>query len=185
MTSSDNITYFSLYYLLLPTYYCNFDNPYYHQNDNACYDRCPNRTFADLSSLTCKDCPFDCSRCDAQGNCLACKAELDHRKLFGTRCVPVSGYFESGSFVALPCPEGCSHCSSLFACTGCFPDYTLKDEACKNLGNPIILDMLLLFIGLLAGMLLCFGLKMIHNKCNNSRGRVVEETHGTENDVQR
>jgi proprotein convertase subtilisin/kexin type 5 len=41
---------------------------------------------------SCQACPFDCYRCNSNGDCLSC-GMADHRELRGNRCVPMAGFY--------------------------------------------------------------------------------------------
>jgi proprotein convertase subtilisin/kexin type 5 len=90
----------------------------YHLENGKCIKNgCPVRTFDYYGN--CTACPYDCYSCNPQQFCLSCNATTDFRELSGVRCVPLPGYFESGTRVASACPAGCSACSSASFCTAC------------------------------------------------------------------
>ena len=84
---------FTVDYILFFTYYCPYQNPYHYSRDNTCLVECPPRTFINLATLTCEDCPYDCYTCDTSYSCLSCNASTDYRVLSGSSCVPLPGYF--------------------------------------------------------------------------------------------
>jgi hypothetical protein len=91
---------------------------------------CPFRQFDYYG--TCTACPYDCFTCNPSGYCLTCNDTNDHRQLSGVRCVPLPGYFESGSSVASACPAGCTECLAADYCTACDQvPYYLSEHQCK------------------------------------------------------
>ena len=144
VSSQNNADYMSLNFLLLATFYCNYSNPYYFSSDNLCYDTCPDRTYNNLNSLSCHQCPKDCLTCDSNGGCLSCSL-ADYRYLVETRCLPLLGYYESNSITAGKCPEGCSTCSSGSTCTSCFGGYTLKNDYCGKV-DPLDIPSIWIYI---------------------------------------
>lgn len=65
---------------------------------------------------SCTICPYSCYTCDSSGTCLSCNATRDFRYLNGSSCLPLPGYFESGSAVAGQCSSNCLSCTSSFNC---------------------------------------------------------------------
>lgn len=79
LSSFNQFSYLTVNYLLLLTYYCPYTTPYFITTHNTCIDTCPDRSFANLTDLTCDSCPYQCFTCDSSGNCLSCSASLDFR----------------------------------------------------------------------------------------------------------
>ena len=78
------------------------------RNDSMCYTTCLERQFASSLTLACEPCPpsaYDCWTCDRSGKCLTC-SHSDHRILDNTtqKCIPVQGYYENMTTVAVACP---------------------------------------------------------------------------------
>ena len=99
----------------------------YQLSGGFCFGPCPVRTYANTSNSansTCKRCPFDCYTCISNGDCLSCDS-ADFRYLSGVRCIPNSGYYESGQQMAGKCSSGCLSCTSLSNCSGCSSGYSL------------------------------------------------------------
>ena len=112
-------------------------NTYLNAVDQTCYVTCPSRTYSYTTNYTCMDCNFDCYTCDSTGyNCLSCNSTTDFRTLYGTRCVPISGYYENNMTKAALCQRGvvvnyqcipcnyfmqnCAVCTDQFTCTRCY-----------------------------------------------------------------
>jgi proprotein convertase subtilisin/kexin type 5 len=67
------------------------------------------------------------------GLCLTCDS-ADNR-IFDSatsRCVPQDGFFDNLTQVSLPCPAGCTICSSLTHCTACAPGWFLIANQCSS-----------------------------------------------------
>ena len=156
---------------LLPTYYCNYSTPYLEKIGNLCYSQCPLRMFENNSTLTCDACPFDCLTCASNGNCLSCDQQTDHRYLVYSRCDPVPGYYESNAEAAWPCISGCAICSTQNTCLECFSGYNLVNHRCEKaalqeeVGSSGGVSVLLLFVGILVGVLVAYILLMIYLRC--------------------
>jgi proprotein convertase subtilisin/kexin type 5 len=93
---------------------------------DGCHASCPARYFGNSRSLKCQPCPYDCLQCTSDGNCLSCNSS-DFR-LYSVptqRCVPLDGYFDNVSSLAVACPLGCQVCKSLTLCTSCLDGYLL------------------------------------------------------------
>ena len=67
------------------------------RTQNTCRTYCSSRFFENTVNNTCDACPYDCYSCDGSGNCLSCSS-YDRKTMKNTsqRCVPRSGYYESG-----------------------------------------------------------------------------------------
>ena len=65
-------------------------------NQNSqCVVECSPRYVANTILGICQRCPYDCYRCNLEGNCTACSSTVDNRKLdtSTSRCVPIEGFY--------------------------------------------------------------------------------------------
>lgn len=117
---------------------CPSSQIYFNPNDSLCYATCPYRLYANTTNNKCLSCPFDCYTCDSTGaNCLSCNPTTDFRTLSGTRCIPMSGYYESNVTTASACSSGCSVCPNNTYCTVCKPNNFLRaDNLCYTACLP-------------------------------------------------
>ena len=76
---------------------CPASNPYYNLTEMLCYDQCAVTWFGDAASMTCKQCLYTCLTCTSATTCATCDATNDFRVLSGSQCVPLAGYFDTGS----------------------------------------------------------------------------------------
>ena len=92
---------------------------------------CSARYFLNSSVDFCDPCPYDCFTCNSLGGCLSCNATTDFRILDmnSSRCVPMSGYFESNKTVSSACSLGCNNCTSLTNCFNCFDRYVFNHSS--------------------------------------------------------
>ena len=74
---------------------------------------------------SCQACPFDCYTCDSSENCLTCDNTTDFRTQNGTRCLPISGYYESNVTVAGQCSVNCLLCTNSSICLSCLNNYSI------------------------------------------------------------
>jgi proprotein convertase subtilisin/kexin type 5 len=101
-------------------------NYYLNNLDKLCSSSCPQRTYANPSTLTCISCPYDCLTCDATGLCLSCAAsDLRVMAVVTQRCIPKVGFFENANRTVEQCPPGCKTCISLSNCSSCLTGFTL------------------------------------------------------------
>lgn len=96
-----------------------------------CYPSCLDRFYGDLSTLTCKTCPYDCLTCNSSGHCLSCDGVADHRALDNQtlRCVAIVGYYDSGVTVAASCLQGCARCQNGQLCQSCQSGFYLQADS--------------------------------------------------------
>ena len=92
------------------------------RNDSLCkLSAVKNNKVVSNGTRQCISCPYDCLICNSLEDCLNCSYEDDHRYLDiqNKRCVPVAGFFDNLTTVALPCFTGCEYCSSDTSCIVC------------------------------------------------------------------
>ena len=79
----------------------------------------------------CLPCPYDCFVCTYTGKCLSCNQITDYRVIDtnSSRCVPLSGYFDSGSTICQQCPQGCVACYNLTFCVNCQQNYFMRGDS--------------------------------------------------------
>jgi proprotein convertase subtilisin/kexin type 5 len=101
----------------------------YSMQDGHCVIKsaCPPRQFEWYGA--CPPCPYYCLTCNPTMVCLTCSANVDFRVLSNYRCIPKTGYFESGVQVANKCPPKCSACYALNFCIACNQGYSLTFDA--------------------------------------------------------
>lgn len=52
---------------------------FYLSLQSTCESQCQPRYLADMKTLSCNKCPYDCYFCADNGDCLSCNLETDHR----------------------------------------------------------------------------------------------------------
>jgi len=119
---------------------CPAGYPYYNISEVMCYDQCGARWFGNTSALTCNACLYDCLSCTSGTTCTSCSSTNDFRTLNGTRCSPISGYFDNGtnSTIATPCSSPCATCiTTATYCLSCVSGYYLSSHQCNSCGAAI------------------------------------------------
>ncbi len=76
---------------------CPESNPYYNLTEMLCYDLCAVTWFGDTATMTCKRCFYTCYTCTSSTTCKTCNDTTDFRTLSGSQCIPLAGYYDTGS----------------------------------------------------------------------------------------
>jgi len=120
---------------------CPSSNPYYNISEKLCYDICASvYWFSDNSSMTCKNCLYDCLTCTNDTKCETCDLNVSYRQLnSSSRCVPIAGYYDDGtSNVAKPCAGSCVTCVSPgTSCLSCVSGSYVSGSSCINCSTTI------------------------------------------------
>lgn len=118
---------------------CPAGYPYYNISEMLCYDACADGWYADTATMTCKKCLYDCATCVNGTACTYCDATTNYRWLNGTRCSPLSGYYDDGnSSIAYPCTSPCDSCvNSGSTCQSCVYGYYLNGTSCMACSSAI------------------------------------------------
>lgn len=97
--------------LILDFTTCGPSTPYLLLSTKTCYDTIPPRSFVEYNEI--QNCPYDCYTCTSNTQCATCSADIDFRTLdpATNRCVPLSGYYETGAGVTIAAPA--HHSASL------------------------------------------------------------------------
>ena len=96
-TTTNANTNFAFTYMMLITYFCNYNNPYLNSNDSMCYDVCPELMYGQTYNLSCYSCLTEgCASCSNATTC--------------TRCM--QGYYLSSKGSCMLCPSNCLSCTS-------------------------------------------------------------------------
>ncbi|XP_030622390.1 proprotein convertase subtilisin/kexin type 5b [Chanos chanos] len=97
----------------------------------SCVDKCPSRTFGNLTSKHCEACLPGCVQCQDAHSCQRCQSGHAHLYLEGGRCVaeckrgfPVKGVCQS-------CAQGCASCEGdANRCLTCESGFVLFKHTC-------------------------------------------------------
>lgn len=119
---------------------CPSSNPYYNISELLCYDQCADGWYADISTMTCKQCLYDCKSCTSATSCSTCDATVDKRQLSGTRCSALPGYYDDGTSnqAAQPCTSPCATCvTSATYCLSCVSGYYPSGSKCFSCNAAI------------------------------------------------
>ena len=126
-TSQNPNNQFTLGYVMMPTYGCNFSTPYLIVNLSVCTAQCPAGSYANTQTLTCDACPSGCSSCPGLTKCSSCFSGFYLRidSFCYTTCLV--GFVENNATsVCDACSFGCAYCSSPTLCTQCFLAFYLN-----------------------------------------------------------
>jgi proprotein convertase subtilisin/kexin type 5 len=86
--------------------------------------------YPDNSTQVCEVCPSTCDGCSNNLTCLSCYAGQFRTLGSASRCVCMTGYYESAG-QCISCPAECSACSSSAVCTACaFRYYLSRQNTC-------------------------------------------------------
>ncbi|MBN3318924.1 PCSK5 convertase, partial [Atractosteus spatula] len=100
----------------------------------TCFEKCPSKTFADVSSWKCEDCKKGCAECIEKSQCLKCLAgEKNTLYLFKGKCVTECprGYFEDFNNICSKCSPECKSCmNNSTYCLSCTQQYVLYNHEC-------------------------------------------------------
>ena len=119
---------------------CPASNPYYNLTEMLCYDQCAVGWYADISTMTCKQCLYDCLACTSGTTCSTCDSTTDKRQLVSLRCAALPGYYDDGTNnpIAQPCSSPCMTCvTSATYCLSCNSGYYLSGSICLSCSAAI------------------------------------------------
>lgn len=86
---------------------------------NQCVTSCPNGTFADGITLSCRTCVFPCLTCSDALSCLSCSIGFLNLLTFRCDFCPSSQYADSIKKQCLPCNGSITHCDTCANSTWC------------------------------------------------------------------
>ena len=99
-------------------------------NGTHCINNCTTTQYFDFNTNTCKPCDPKCLTCYDANSCSSCFAS-QKRVLSNVSCVPIDGYYDSGSLVAVLCDSSCLTCTgSATTCTSCHNTSLLVGSSC-------------------------------------------------------
>lgn len=119
---------------------CPAGYPYYNISEQLCYDTCNVRWYGNTVSMTCQACLYDCYTCTNATACATCNATADFRSLNGTRCSPITGYYDNNTNTTTgsACTSPCASCSgSGTYCLSCVSGYYLSSHTCIACSSAI------------------------------------------------
>ena len=67
---------------------CPPSHSFYNISELLCYDNCAVGWYGDLTTMTCKQCLYDCYTCTDASTCATCNSSVHHRALSLSRCPP-------------------------------------------------------------------------------------------------
>ena len=75
--------------------------------------------------------PTTCTDCDS----------AEYRYFSAGNCPPIDGYYDNGTFEAVPCTEGCATCSDGDSCDSCILNWIPDGLLCiSNCDDPNCLE---------------------------------------------
>lgn len=112
------------------TSYRDCDGSQWMPNGANCIDSCSSGQYYNFVTYNCESCHPTCLTCYEYQQCLTCNA-TQKRYLSNHSCIPLSGYYEPGTTIALLCDTNCVTCSqSATNCTSCTNLTTLVGTQC-------------------------------------------------------
>jgi len=114
---------------------CPSNYPYYNIAEVLCYNVCETGWYGASSTMTCQQCLYDCYTCTNGTACSSCNAGTDFRTMSGSRCVPITGYYDTNTntTIASTCTSPCVTCqNSPTSCLTCISGYYASNFVCLN-----------------------------------------------------
>lgn len=110
--------------------YCTSCDHHLVMHEHKCYSACPKNTY-ETEDYNCADCHPSCMTCNgsSESQCILCRAG---RFAHEGRCLNAcpDGFFgDKKRHECMPCPIGCSTCSSGSICTACRDNWTMNKKA--------------------------------------------------------
>ncbi|XP_055539465.1 furin-like protease 2 isoform X1 [Wyeomyia smithii] len=110
--------------------YCTSCDHHLVMHEHKCYSACPKNTY-ETEDYNCADCHSSCMTCNgsSESQCILCRAG---RFAHEGRCLNAcpDGFFgDKKRHECMPCPIGCSTCSSGQICTGCRDNWTMNKKS--------------------------------------------------------
>ncbi|KAL7884219.1 hypothetical protein AOLI_G00069890 [Acnodon oligacanthus] len=109
----------------------------YYQLGSSCHRICPERTFADNTTMMCMHCDDHCVNCD-ESQCYLCEEEY---YLSGSMCVEncMEGFYGDSKKECEPCHPDCRSCGGPFYddCDSCEDGMRLVDGKCIDISRVV------------------------------------------------
>uniref|UniRef100_A0AAR2J930 P/Homo B domain-containing protein n=1 Tax=Pygocentrus nattereri TaxID=42514 RepID=A0AAR2J930_PYGNA len=117
--------------------HCLFCLENYYQLGSSCHRICPERTYADNTTMMCMHCDDHCVNCD-ESQCYLCEEEY---YLSGSMCVKncVEGFYGDSKKECEPCHPDCRSCGGPFYddCDSCEDGMRLVDGKCIDISRVV------------------------------------------------
>jgi proprotein convertase subtilisin/kexin type 5 len=106
--------------------YCTSCDHHLVMYEHKCYAACPKNTY-ETEDFNCANCHPSCASCNgsSESQCIQCRT---NKFSYEGKCLnncPDGFYGDKKRKECMPCPEGCSTCSSE-SCITCIPNWTKK-----------------------------------------------------------